>query len=92
VHEVGDIIKCFQKGYQPGINIVKYENGNIVADPYSIVARWKNYFSQLLNVHGVSDVRHTEIYTAELLVPEPNASEIELAIDKPKSYKSPGID
>jgi hypothetical protein len=49
-------------------------------------------FSQLLNVHGVSDVRHTEIYTTEPLVPEPNAFEVDLAIDKLKSYKAPGID
>ena len=30
--------------------------------------------------------------TAEPLVPEPSASEFELAIDKLKSHKSPGID
>jgi hypothetical protein len=32
--------------------------------------RWKNYFSQLLNVHRVSDVRQIEIHTAEQLVPD----------------------
>jgi len=52
----------------------------------------ENYFSQLLNVHGVNDVRQTEIHTAELLVLEPSAFETELAIEKLKSYKSPGID
>jgi hypothetical protein len=31
-------------------------------------------------------------YTAELLVPEPSALEVELAIEKLKSHKSPGID
>ena len=56
------------------------------------MARWRNYFSQLLNVHGVNDVRQTEIHTAEPLVSEPNASEVELAIEKLKSHKSPGID
>jgi hypothetical protein len=45
-----------------------------------------------LNVHGVNDVGQAEIHTAELLVPEPSASEIELAIEKLKSHKSPGID
>jgi hypothetical protein len=53
---------------------------------------WKNYFSQLLNVHGDSDVRQTEIHTAEPLVPEPSAFEVEMAIEKLKRYKSPGID
>jgi len=34
----------------------------------------------------------TEIHTAELLVPEPSAFEVELAIEKLKSHKSLGID
>ena len=51
-----------------------------------------NYFSQLFNVHGVKDVGQAETHTAEPLVPEPCASEVELVIDKLKSYKSPGID
>ena len=38
-----------------------------------------------LNVHGVSDVRQAEIHTAEPLVPEPNALEVESAIEKLKS-------
>jgi len=64
----------------------------MVADSHSIVVRWRNYFSQLFNVHGVKDVGQAEIRTAEPLVPEPSASEFELAIDKLKSRKSPGID
>ena len=59
---------------------------------HSIVARWRNYFSQLFNVHGVKDVGQAGIHTAEPLVPEPSASEVELGIDKLKSYKSPGVD
>jgi hypothetical protein len=53
---------------------------------------WKNYFSQLLNVHRVSDVRQIEIHTAEPLVPEPSPFEVEIAIAKLKKYKSPGSD
>jgi hypothetical protein len=45
-----------------------------------------------LNLHGVKDVRQTEIHTAEPLVPEPSASEVEMAIEKLKRHKSPGID
>jgi hypothetical protein len=55
------------------------------------VASWRNYFSQLLNVHGVNYVRHKEIHTAEPLVPEASAVEVELAIENLKSHKSPGI-
>jgi hypothetical protein len=45
-----------------------------------------------LNVHGDRDVRQTEIHTAEPLVPEPRAFEVEMAVEKLKRYKSPGID
>ena len=64
----------------------------MVTGSYSILARWRDYFSQLLNVHGVHDVRQTETHTVERLVPEPSAFEVMLAIEKLKSYKSPGID
>jgi hypothetical protein len=53
---------------------------------------WRNHFSQLLNLHGVNDVRQTEIHTAEPVVLELSAFEIEMAIEKPKRHKSPGID
>ena len=81
-----------KKGYQPRTRIVKDEKGDLVADSHSIMARWRNYFSQILNVHGLSDVRQAEIHTAEPLVPEPSVLEVELAIEKLKSHKSPGID
>jgi hypothetical protein len=41
-----------------------------------------NHFSQLLNVLEVNDVRQTEIHTAEPLVPQPRAFEVEMAIEK----------
>ena len=82
-------INDFKKGYQLRCNIVKDEKGDFVADSHSTVARWRYYFSQLFNVHLVGQA---EIHTAELLVPEPSAAEVELAIDKLKSHKSPGID
>ena len=59
----------FKNGYQPRANIVKDEKGDLVADSHSILARWRNCFSQLLNVHGVSNVKQTEIQTAEPIVP-----------------------
>jgi hypothetical protein len=43
-------------------------------------------------MHNVSDVRQTEVHTAEPLVPGPNHLEDEIAIAKLKKYKSPGSD
>ena len=71
---------------------VKDEKSVFVTDSHSILVRWRNHFSQLLNVHTVNDVRQTETHTAEQLVPEPSAFEVELAVEKLKSHKSPGID
>jgi len=85
-------IRDFKKGYQPRTNTVKDEKGDLVADFHSILAAWRNHFSQLMNVHGFSEDRQAEIHTAELLVPEPSAFEVELALEKLKRYKSPGID
>ena len=70
----------FKKCYHPGTNIVKDDKRNLVAVSHSISARWRNYFSQLLNVHWVSDVRQTEVHTVEPLVPEPSVSDFKFAI------------
>jgi len=75
-------INDFKKGYQPRTSIIKDEKGDLLADSHIIMARWRKIFSQLLNVHGVKDVRQKEIHTVEPLVPEPSAFEFELAIEK----------
>jgi hypothetical protein len=84
-------ISNFKKGYQPRTNIVKEEKGDLVPASHSILARWKNHFSQQLNEHGVNDVRKTETHTAEPLVSEPSTCEVELAIERLKRHKSPGF-
>ena len=85
-------INDFRKGYKPRCNLVKDKKADLVADSLSIVARWRKYFCQLFNVHGVKDFGQAEIHTAEPLVPERSASEVELAVNKLKSHKSRGID
>ena len=54
------------------------------------MARWRNRFSQLLNAHGFND--EIEIHTADPLVPQPSAFQVEVAIEKLKRHRSPGID
>jgi hypothetical protein len=72
--------------------LVKDENCNLLGYSHSLLNRWKNYFSQLLNVHRVSDVRQIEIHVAELLVPDPRPFEVEIAVAKLKKCKLPGGD
>jgi hypothetical protein len=45
-----------------------------------------------LNVHGVDGVRQTEKHTDEQLETDLNTFEVEWAIKKIKSHRSPGID
>jgi hypothetical protein len=85
-------INEFKKACQPRINIIKDENGNLLADPQSVLNRWENFFNQMLNIHGVCNVRQKDIQMAEPLVPEPSLIEVEIAIGKLKRYKSPGTD
>jgi hypothetical protein len=65
---------------------------NLLADSHHILNRWTNYFYQLLNVHNVSDDRQTEIYTAELIVPDSSPSEVEIPSTNLKTYKLTGSD
>jgi hypothetical protein len=83
-------INEFKMGYQPRNNLVKDGNGDLLANSHNILNRWKNYFSQLLNVHRVSDVRQIEMHKAESLVPHPSPFEVEAASAELKRYESPG--
>jgi hypothetical protein len=47
------------------LELVHIVKDDLVTDFPSILARWRNHFSQLLNVYGVNIARQTEIYTAE---------------------------
>jgi hypothetical protein len=57
-------INEFKKGYQHRTHMVKDEKGNLVTESHTLLANWRNHFSQLLNILGVSDVRQTELHTA----------------------------
>jgi len=45
-----------------------------------------------LGVHGVNDVRQTEIHTTEPLAPQPSGFEVQNAFGKLKGHKSSRID
>jgi hypothetical protein len=80
---VNELINC----YQPRTFIVNDKKGDWFAAFHNILVRWRKRFSQLLYIHRVNDVRKTGIHTAEPLVPEPSAFEVELAIIKLKVTK-----
>jgi len=84
--------RMYQNLYQARTNIVKDEEGDLVAGIYIILSMWRNNFSQQLNVHGVKVVRNLELHTAEPRMPEPSAFEDEMTIEKSKRHKSPDAD
>jgi hypothetical protein len=69
---------------------VKDEITDLIVDSHNILNTCKNYFSELLDVHNVSDVKKIQAYRAGTLVPGPSCLEVEIAIAKLKKYKSPG--
>ena len=73
-------------------NTVMDEKSGLFTDSPNILLKWKNHFSQVFNTHGVSDLRQTEIHTAEPLVLAQSAIEVETAIEKLRSHKSPDMD
>jgi hypothetical protein len=78
--------------YQPRSNLVKDKNGDLLVDSCNTLNRWKNYFSQLLNIQRVSGVKQKKIRTAEQLVLDSSPFGIEIASTDLKKYKSQGSD
>jgi len=57
-----------QKDCLPEISLVKDKNGNLLAYPHSTLNIVIKFFSQVLNVPGIDDVRYAELHTAEPVV------------------------
>ena len=72
------------QGLQPINDIVKDEKSDLVTECHSILARWRKHFCQLLHVHGVNNVWHSEIRVVELLVSELSTVKVEMAVEKLK--------
>jgi hypothetical protein len=85
-------INEFGKVYQPRINIINDENGNLLADPHSGLKRWEDFFNHVPIEHRIHNVRQMNICMAEPLVPESSLVKVEITIGKLKSYKSLGSD
>ena len=58
-------INEFKKGYQPRAYVIKKHDGTIVADTTSILSRWEQFFSNLLNINQSTSHEGSEIYIAE---------------------------
>jgi hypothetical protein len=77
-------INEFKRGYQFTNNLVKDENGDLLADSNSFLSRWENCFSQLLNVYNFSDIWYIDVHSAEPFVLSRSRLEVEIAFAKLK--------
>ena len=50
IREMYKGINEFKKGYQPRAYVIKKHDGTILADTTSVLSRWEQFFSNLLNV------------------------------------------
>jgi hypothetical protein len=80
---INNFIKCSQ----PRSNRVKDEKGDLVTDSHNVLARLMKHFFQLFHVHGFSNVKQTEVHSAEPLVPQLRAFEFVMAIEELKQHK-----
>ena len=51
IREMYKGINEFKKGYHPRAYVIKKDDGTIIADTSSILSRWEQFFSNLLNVN-----------------------------------------
>ena len=56
-------INEFKKGYQPRAYVIKKHDGTIVADTTSILSRWEQLFSNLLNINHRTSHEGSEVST-----------------------------
>jgi hypothetical protein len=68
------------RGYKHRIGMVKDENGNLLADTKKSLNVWKSYFSQLLDVQGISNARLVKIHPAEPFEPERSLGKLNLLL------------
>jgi hypothetical protein len=64
------------KDYQLGTNFMKDENSDLLGNSHNILNRWMTYICYLLNVHGVNDIRQTQMHATESLAPEPSCFKV----------------
>jgi hypothetical protein len=83
-----------RKDFKPRLTICKSKNGDIITEEYDTLNRWKDHFQELLGSRE-KEIEPSIIqdynYTSEEDRP-PTIEEVEMAVQKLKKHKAPGID
>ena len=71
------------------VNVIKYQTGDMLTDEVKIKERWREYFSNLLNVENVRE-QLGEVPAVEGPVHEISREEVKNAIERMKKGKAAG--
>ncbi|KAL4148527.1 hypothetical protein QTP88_002756 [Uroleucon formosanum] len=81
------------KSFNPSLKIIRNRNNYLIMDPKEKAARWKEYFTELLNADIPDNITRREThYGAEPMISELTEEETYKAIGNLKNWKSPGSD
>lgn len=86
-------MKFVYQRQQGGMTLIIDAQGNLLTRNADIVARWKQYLSNLLNQPGTANVRVLDEISQEELISKfeipPTVEDVELAIDHTANNKAP---
>ena len=71
-------INEYKKGYQPNTYVIKKDYSTIVADTNTMLSRWEQFCSNLLNVNQSTRFEGSEVYSVEPDITESTLLEVEL--------------
>lgn len=85
-------VKQYKKGFQPHANKILDRSGELLSDKGSRLARWKEYFQELLEPTEVPEVVGGEFATVDPEIDDPSYEEVVEAIHELKNNKAAGAD
>ncbi|KAJ0171123.1 hypothetical protein K1T71_013322 [Dendrolimus kikuchii] len=85
-------IRTVKKGYQPTVQILQDNSGNLITDTVQIKTMWRDYFYDLLNNPRPEALIRQEVEDNMEEVASPTFDEVKKAIMRLKNNKTPGID
>jgi len=92
-------VKETKKEYEPRVNICKAKDGSIICNQNEVLARWNEYFNDLLNKnnnqeHTAADDENILLIGGPIVekIDPPTLEELEIAIKKIRNNKASGAD
>ncbi|XP_047998154.1 uncharacterized protein LOC125235599 [Leguminivora glycinivorella] len=86
-------VRAVKKGYQPTVQFLEDDAGNLISDPSEMRNEWRRYFEGLLNCPPVeTDINVPEDTSHSTQTEIPTFEEVRKAIMRLKNNKCPGVD